>query len=331
MAKPKNKNRTLEESKEHMFLVSPNLRYKDYFITPGKRVNVVEGMYIEYTIVDVRLDRKDSSNIDDWDLSIMGAEGGKLVTLPEIGKLRENPQQAAPLLDPYLDYMLSKYSCVTRVKLGKWGGSGLDHNSVTGWSDFKSYPIFLRDIFGWFTGISNDYPQLGTGKVLNLPDPKHVTPIVGTNVLSVYDDLYQYPNSWRGMDPIDRMCDIAGLEFYSGPNKDQRYQAPHFLLNAMPDYKSDYGISPEVVDRYLCSVNNGERPGVRTNPHAGFPRADKLDKLLFKNGKLLRPEASKYLAPQIKWIPGKSVTNLDNAALRLCSNITRMAEAGVSR
>jgi hypothetical protein len=323
MSRPKNKSKRNKKSKENMLLVSSNLKYKDYYVTPGKRVNVISGMYLEYTILDAKLNRKDSTDKSEWCLSLVGPDNDKLVSLDNLEWFRENPFEAAEVLEPYLNYRLSGDSCVVRVDLHKWGGSGIDHQSIDGWKDHNSYPLFVRDVFGWFTGISEDYPKILSNKNVGIPDPRFVelNPSSKKYELSVYNGLYQDAN--LVVDPSDRMAMIAGVEFFSGRDKDRRFSAPSFIFHALPDYSSEFGLNYEGVSDYLMKKCRNIRPGVRSNMNVGIPRASEISKLLFKDGKLLRPAARKYLSPQIHWIPGTKLEALDNPALRMCSDIMR--------
>ena len=314
MAKPK-------KNYESYLLISPVLKYQDYIVTPGKRVNLIDGMYIEYTTVEVRVRRDDVSDVDGWKIDIMGLNGLKLLTLPFcVLDAKTEFNKSWDFLESFRGHSLSEYSRKIRVNLHKWGGSGLDYESINGWDSkcaSQEPPLLVDHVLGWFTGYEGLYTRDA-----GVPDPKFVRYQKGSQELTVYDDLY--PNAGKSASMENRMSSIAGVEFYDNRGSSQRrFAAPHFFYHTLTDYAEDYSISLASTSDYLRTKECGSRRAVVMNSNFMqiHSHSTEISKHIIRDGKLLKKEAECLLSPIVSWVPCRELETMDSTGIRLCAKM----------
>jgi len=295
-------------------LVSPSLKYKDLIVTPGRRVNLIDDMYIEYTTVAVQLTYEEGqSDVTKWKVSITGSNEKPLVKLPTIHEIQTNPKKVHKELKMFGGLELSKYSRNISVDINKFGGCGLDYNSIQGW-DSRCHthepPLLLQDVMPWFTGFEGMY-SADSG----VHSPKYYR----NSKIILYDDLLRRDC----LDMESRMSQISGVDFFDcRGNRPQRIVAPCFFYHALPDYASEYNICVDSVLKRMKQKIGGKRLQI-INPHYDqvHGHLTELNKLSIKDGKLLKAEAKQYLSPKVYWIPADKLETLDSTALRLCVNM----------
>ena len=306
---------------EPYLLVSPTLMYgeEEYIVTPGRKVNLIDGMYVQYTVVEVELNRKPNcTDKSKWSVSILG-DGNTKFKLPSLNTARSKFLDCYSELIHHKDKLLSSNSRIVRADVSKFGGVGLDYGSVSGWdSSCKSHspPITVGEIIPWFTGY-----DLSPKDSSSQPDPRHVNNDTGSLYLNVYNDLFRNCH----LDMENRMAQISGVEFLSNRgSRPSYYKAPCFLYHALPDYADEFNLS---VDSVLNFLKNQECNGKRAtiwNPRRQSIMANVgtlTRDLSLKDGKLLKNKAKNLLSPDIYWVPCAKLEHLDATAIRMCVNM----------